>query len=51
MDAFTAIFTPFVASAAETTTAPSVEAKQNVGNNAFYGCIKTDSVPELLASP
>lgn len=39
MDAFSAIFTPFVASAAETTTAPSVDAKASTGANGFYGCI------------
>ena len=36
MDAFTAIFTPFVASAAEPTTAPSDEAARRTSSAAFY---------------
>jgi len=36
MDAFTAIFTPFVASAAEQTNGPVEEAKASVGTNALF---------------
>lgn len=36
MDAFTAIFTPFTASAAEETMAPIDEAKKQTGIYGFY---------------
>lgn len=36
MDAFTAIFTPFTASATETTTAPQDEAAKRMSQAAFY---------------
>ena len=36
MDAFTAMFTPFVAAAAEQTSAPVEEARKSVGMNALF---------------
>jgi hypothetical protein len=36
MDAFTAIFTPFVASASEPTTAPQDEAAKRASQLAFF---------------
>jgi hypothetical protein len=40
MDAFTAIFTPFVASAAETTSAPVAESRRSYQNNwGVFSCV------------